>query len=121
MAMANMKKPDKPKRCFKCGGYNLIYNRCLDCLLEQCFEEIDEEEEEVKDTTRPLPKYPTTALPGTLEKLAIMQLRWERNEQLFHPLDATMSSEDYNDLGNFLEPDEPQRKPIFERKFIGVD
>jgi hypothetical protein len=37
----------------------------------------------------PLPDEPTTALPGTPEKLAVFELRAAANRQLHHPADAT--------------------------------
>jgi hypothetical protein len=37
----------------------------------------------------PLPDEPTTAAPGTPEKLAEFERRAAANRQLFHPLDAT--------------------------------
>lgn len=43
------------------------------------------------DTQRydaPMPGGPTAALPGTPEKIAVMEARNERGEQLHHPLDA---------------------------------
>jgi hypothetical protein len=36
----------------------------------------------------PLPKEPTTALPGSEEKIAVMMERAKRRENLHHPLDA---------------------------------
>lgn len=36
----------------------------------------------------PLPQLPTTAAPGTPEKLLIMEIREKLREQLFHPADA---------------------------------
>jgi hypothetical protein len=35
-----------------------------------------------------LPAQPTSALPGTPEKIALLAERVARREQLFHPLDA---------------------------------
>lgn len=37
--------------------------------------------------TRPLPENPTDALPGSKEKLLVMEERASRQEQLFHPDD----------------------------------
>lgn len=37
---------------------------------------------------RPLPDTPTTAAPGTPEKLAVLAYRAKRGQQLFHPADA---------------------------------
>lgn len=38
---------------------------------------------------RPLPADPTGAVPGSPEKVAAMEARAARGEQLFHPADAT--------------------------------
>lgn len=37
---------------------------------------------------RRLPRAPTSARPGSDEKLAVMALRYARRESLFHPQDA---------------------------------
>jgi hypothetical protein len=38
--------------------------------------------------TAPLPSVPTTAAPGTPEKLAVLEQRARLNQALFHPADA---------------------------------
>lgn len=38
---------------------------------------------------RPLPAEPTGAVPGSEEKIKVLQGRVARGEQLYHPLDAT--------------------------------
>lgn len=40
-----------------------------------------------ESTVQPL--VPTTAPPGTLEKLAVMEMRIRHHQALWHPLDAT--------------------------------
>jgi hypothetical protein len=40
----------------------------------------------------PLPPFPTTALPGTPEKLAVLQARAGSHQCLWHPDDATVIS-----------------------------
>ena len=37
---------------------------------------------------RPLPPCPTSALPGSAEKLAVMRARWEAGYAIRHPGDA---------------------------------
>lgn len=46
----------------------------------------------------PLPAEPTTAPPGTAEKLAVMTERAARGESLHHPLDATSFTAGYTHL-----------------------
>lgn len=38
--------------------------------------------------SRPLPPWPTRALPGSRMKVAVMAWRYRRGYALFHPLDA---------------------------------
>jgi hypothetical protein len=40
----------------------------------------------------PLPGFPTTALPGSPEKIAILAERAKRRQSLWHPDDATPAS-----------------------------
>lgn len=40
----------------------------------------------------PLPPFPTTALPGSPEKIAILEQRAAAHQELFHPLDATLDT-----------------------------
>lgn len=40
------------------------------------------------DGPAPLPPWPTPALPGTAEKVAVLEQRAERGEELFHPGDG---------------------------------
>lgn len=40
-----------------------------------------------------LPQEPTTALPGTPDKVAVMAERAARGETLFHPDDATLDGD----------------------------
>jgi len=40
-----------------------------------------------------LPATPTTALPGTPDKIAVMAQRAARGETLFHPQDATLDGD----------------------------
>ncbi len=40
-----------------------------------------------------LPEQPTTALPGTPDKVAVMAERAARGESLFHPQDATLDDD----------------------------
>ena len=40
-----------------------------------------------------LPQQPTTALPGTPDKVAVMAERAARGESLFHPQDATLDGD----------------------------
>jgi len=40
-----------------------------------------------------LPQEPTTALPGTPDKVAVMAERAARGESLFHPHDATLDGD----------------------------
>ena len=42
---------------------------------------------------RPLPKEPTEALPGTLEKLDVMRERLKKGVWLFHPNDAKVDED----------------------------
>lgn len=42
----------------------------------------------------PLPALPTTALPGTLERIQVMADRADRGEQLYHPNDAQWDNAD---------------------------
>lgn len=44
-----------------------------------------------KEAKRPIPIFPTCALPGTEAKIRIMRERAERGEQLHHPRDARSS------------------------------
>jgi hypothetical protein len=37
----------------------------------------------------PLPPFPTTARPGSPEKVALLEQRAQQRQQLFHPHDAT--------------------------------
>jgi len=39
---------------------------------------------------RPLPPYPTAAVPGTPEKIAVLMQRAARGLELWHPDDATL-------------------------------
>jgi hypothetical protein len=43
---------------------------------------------DVSTRERKLPRFPTTALPGTPAKLRVFQKRLRQRVQLFHPLDA---------------------------------
>jgi hypothetical protein len=43
-----------------------------------------------------LPAEPTTALPGSLEKVAILQQRASRREALWHPDDAPVGGERFS-------------------------
>ncbi len=38
----------------------------------------------------PLPPFPTAALPGSPEKIAILEQRAQQRQELFHPEDATL-------------------------------
>ncbi|MCS7160103.1 MAG: hypothetical protein RMJ19_06490 [Gemmatales bacterium] len=40
-----------------------------------------------------MPAEPTSALPGTPDKIAVMAERAARGESLFHPLDATLDGD----------------------------
>jgi hypothetical protein len=42
---------------------------------------------------RPLPPYPTMALPGSAEKIEVMMWRQKRGYHLYHPLDAKFSDD----------------------------
>lgn len=41
----------------------------------------------------PLPDAPTTAAPGSPEKLAVLELRAKLKQALFHPADATFTGD----------------------------
>ena len=41
----------------------------------------------------PLPEAPTTAVPGTPEKLAILELRAKMKRAIFHPADAKFAGD----------------------------
>lgn len=43
---------------------------------------------------RPLPPYPTTAPPGTLEKIEVMQERLAQGYHLHHPDDVKLEHEE---------------------------
>lgn len=43
---------------------------------------------------RPLPDAPTTALPGTLAKIEVMEARYKKKQQLHHPRDARFSDKE---------------------------
>jgi hypothetical protein len=45
----------------------------------------------------PLPLEPTTARPGSPEKVAVLEERARRRQALWHPLDARMDSQDLNE------------------------
>ncbi|MCI0380646.1 MAG: hypothetical protein L0215_23930 [Gemmataceae bacterium] len=47
---------------------------------------------------RRLPPFPTTALPGSAEKIAVLTQRAEMGLELFHPDDATEFSPGWFDL-----------------------
>jgi hypothetical protein len=42
-----------------------------------------------------LPRRPTAAVPGTTEKVRVMEQRLERGEHIHHPLDVQMDAEGY--------------------------
>jgi hypothetical protein len=39
----------------------------------------------------PMPPFPTSAMPGTPEKIALLMQRAQQRQQLFHPLDGAMA------------------------------
>lgn len=60
--------------------------------LAECVREFDEDD--FPANLAPLPALPTTAAPGTEEKIRIMAERYARREQLTHPYDATDAADD---------------------------
>ncbi len=59
----------------------------------------------------PLPSRPTRAMPSTRSKLVVLEERYQRGEQLHHPLDARIPSGILSLLGeiwlaHLLEQDE---------------
>jgi hypothetical protein len=58
-----------------------------------------------------LPVTPTSALPGTAEKILVLAERAQRREQLFHPADATEFSRPGRLPRNFGmgRPSDPRR------------
>jgi hypothetical protein len=44
-------------------------------------------------TSRPLPPYPTYALPGSDEKVRVMRERWEDGYHIHHPRDARLTDD----------------------------
>lgn len=53
-----------------------------------------DDDEDFPANLAPLPEFPTTAEPGTPEKIRVMEQRFARREQLAHPYDATSSADD---------------------------
>jgi hypothetical protein len=45
------------------------------------------------ETSRPLPPYPTYALPGSDEKVRVMRERWEDGYHIHHPRDARLTDD----------------------------
>lgn len=73
---------------------------CLECSARparlacgvcwSCFQELgDDLDTDYAD--RPLPLWPTDALPGSPEKLAVLEERAQSQESLFHPGDARLT------------------------------
>lgn len=60
--------------------------------LTECVREFDDGD--FPANLAPLPALPTTAAPGTAEKIAVMGERYARREQLTHPYDATDTADD---------------------------
>lgn len=51
----------------------------------------DNEPEQAKPTTRPLPPWPTHWGPGSRKRVSVMQWRWKNGYQIHHPNDSTIS------------------------------
>lgn len=98
MVRRNKKFPDKP--CLHCGGRLIsrprgLCHRCYyDVEIRERYEFLDPElaEKYLEHGTGLEPALteptPTTARPGTPEKVEVMAARAARGEWLFHPLDA---------------------------------
>lgn len=70
---------------------------CFACFLDRSIREryptlVDCNNDSVRTGSGRLPDHPTSALPGTPEKIAVLRRRAQRGEVLFHPSDGTESN-----------------------------
>lgn len=93
----NPQQPNKRKQCRNCGKKYASRPRqlCYGCYVVPRIREkypadaryYRHEDGDFNGPAR-LPEYPTQALGGTAEKIAVLAQRAARHEQLFHPEDA---------------------------------
>ena len=84
-------------RCRACNRLRKLYSRglCYSCYYEPGIREQyppthknAQEGYGVRRGYRPIPDSPTSALPGTPEKVSVLEERARREQKLWHPQDA---------------------------------
>lgn len=75
---ANIDRRGLCRRCYRSPSIRKMYRK---------LESFGRRGSGLDNKTRAASK-PTNALPGTLEKIAVLESRAHRNESLWHPLDA---------------------------------
>lgn len=104
------KRNEAMSLCLHCGKFRR-FNRLGSCYTCGSARGTDEQVQEAerkrwswhRDSERPLPPTPTTALPGSLKKIEVMEWRWANGYGVHHPLDLRFVEE--SRVG-FLVPEE---------------
>lgn len=82
--------------------------------LAECVREFDDED--FPANLAPLPALPTTAAPGTAEKIAVMEERYARREQLSHPYDALNTTDE--SPRQFIRADNATRAVLLQARAL---
>jgi len=104
--------------CRECNVFGFLANEkfkaCRKCWNDKATRRAimnikDDEEDDFPAIRAPFPARPTYAMPGTPEKIAVMEARAERKEQVTHPFDAGYADDDKPSKWNALSEGERNR------------
>ena len=73
--------------CYQCYKDPAVLAN-VSCLIDKSIRSCAKATQLASENERPLPPTPTTAMPGTLAKVLVMEDRYSKGFHIHHPLDA---------------------------------